>query len=100
MNWKGFGRNRVWPKFEVLSRHLPGGTEESHEKYQSGLPVSGLRFEPGISRIQRSSVNHSNTTFGKSFSWHSKERNNARRTSMDPLTVISDLIFVLKSDAS
>jgi hypothetical protein len=25
----------VVPKFEVPSQHLPGGTHENHEKYQS-----------------------------------------------------------------
>jgi hypothetical protein len=38
-------------------------TEKSHEKSQSGYPVSGPRFEPWTSRI-RKSVNHSTTTFG------------------------------------
>jgi hypothetical protein len=26
----------VMAEFKVLSRHLPGGTEENHEKLQSG----------------------------------------------------------------
>lgn len=36
MNWKGSG----------LSRNLPGGTQENHERPQSGYPVSWPRFEP------------------------------------------------------
>jgi hypothetical protein len=32
MNWKGFGRKRSWSKLKVLARHLPGETEENHEK--------------------------------------------------------------------
>jgi hypothetical protein len=31
LNWKQFGRKRLWPNFKVLSRHSPGGTEENHE---------------------------------------------------------------------
>jgi hypothetical protein len=38
--------------FEVLSLHLPGGTEGNHEKPQSGQPVSGPIFEPVTSRIR------------------------------------------------
>jgi hypothetical protein len=34
-------------KYEVLFRDLPGGTEEIHEKFQSGYPVSGQRYEFG-----------------------------------------------------
>jgi hypothetical protein len=44
---------------------LPVGTEENHEKPQSGQPVSGPRFEPGTSWIQSRSANHSTTTFGR-----------------------------------
>jgi hypothetical protein len=32
MNWKGFGRTRLWPYFWVQSRHSPGRTEKNHEK--------------------------------------------------------------------
>jgi hypothetical protein len=32
MNWKGFGRNLLWPDFKVLSQHLHGGTAENHEE--------------------------------------------------------------------
>jgi hypothetical protein len=31
INWKGFGRKWPWPNFKVLSRELPGGTEENHD---------------------------------------------------------------------
>jgi hypothetical protein len=30
------GRKRSWPNFKVLSQHSPSGTEENHEKPQSG----------------------------------------------------------------
>jgi hypothetical protein len=45
---------RTWKEvdmayFTVLSQHLPGGTEENHEKPQSGLLVAGPRYEPRIS---------------------------------------------------
>jgi hypothetical protein len=36
---------------EVLSQHLPEGTEEDHEKPQLGQLVSRLRFEPRASQI-------------------------------------------------
>jgi hypothetical protein len=52
MNWKGFGRKWSWPNFKVLSWHLPGGTEENHEKPQSGLLVSRPRFNPGPSEYE------------------------------------------------
>jgi hypothetical protein len=29
MNWKGFGKNRSWPNFKVLSRHSPGGNNSA-----------------------------------------------------------------------
>jgi hypothetical protein len=51
-NLKGILRKQSWSNFKALPRHLPGGTEEVYEKPQSGLPVSGPRFEPGTSRIQ------------------------------------------------
>jgi hypothetical protein len=50
-------------QFQVLSQNLPGGTEEKHEKSQSGQQVVGPRFELGTSRIQGRSGNHSAATF-------------------------------------
>jgi hypothetical protein len=44
MNWKGFGRKLSWPNFEVLSGYSPGGTEEIHEKFQSGQQVAGTEI--------------------------------------------------------
>jgi hypothetical protein len=35
INWKGFGRKRLWPNFKVLSQPSPVRAEENHEK-QSG----------------------------------------------------------------
>jgi hypothetical protein len=36
MNWKGFGRERSWPNFKILSWQLLGGTEKNNEKSESG----------------------------------------------------------------
>jgi hypothetical protein len=44
------GSGRV--RFKILSQHSPGGTEENHQKLQSGFSVSRSRFETGTSRIQ------------------------------------------------
>jgi hypothetical protein len=66
-------KEAVVAKFMVLSRHLPGGTKENHEKPQSGQPVSGPRIEHGTSRIRSRSANHSTTTFGfYACSYHTK----------------------------
>lgn len=46
--------DRIWKevmaKFEIQSLDVPGWTKENYRKPQSGLPVSRLRLEPGISR--------------------------------------------------
>jgi hypothetical protein len=63
MKWKGCGRKREWPNFKVLPQHLYGRTEENHENPQSVEPVCGPRFEHAISRILRTSVILSTTTF-------------------------------------
>jgi hypothetical protein len=39
INWKVFGKKRSWTKFEVLSRQLPGKTDENNEKVR----IAGLR---------------------------------------------------------
>jgi hypothetical protein len=36
MNWEKIWKEAFMARFEVLSRHLAGGTEEHHDKYQSG----------------------------------------------------------------
>jgi hypothetical protein len=36
-NWKGCERKRLWPSFKILSQHLPGGTEENHEKLKERI---------------------------------------------------------------
>jgi hypothetical protein len=51
INWKRFGRKQAWPNFKVTIQHLAGGTEEDHERPQSGWSISGPRFETGISQI-------------------------------------------------
>jgi len=38
--------------FNVLSQHLPGGTEENNEKSLSGYQIFGPRFEIGTSLLQ------------------------------------------------
>jgi hypothetical protein len=58
MNWKGFGRKQSWPNFKVLSQSLHGGTDENHEKTQSGQLSLELIFDPETSRIQSRSVIH------------------------------------------
>jgi hypothetical protein len=35
-------------ELEEVARHLPGGTQETHKKLQSGCPVSWTGFEPGV----------------------------------------------------
>jgi hypothetical protein len=52
-NWKGFGRNQSWPYFKVLSRHLPGGTEENHQNLDQDSRSPGPRFESGTSQMRR-----------------------------------------------
>jgi hypothetical protein len=41
MNWNGFSRKRSWPNFKVLSRHLPGGTDETHRNLNQDSRSSG-----------------------------------------------------------
>jgi hypothetical protein len=64
MKLKGFGRKMSWPSFKVRSQNLPGGTDEEHEKLQTGQPVFVAQFEPETSRIRSRSVDHSTTGFG------------------------------------
>jgi hypothetical protein len=45
------GLERIWKEavvalFQVLSRHLPGWTEENHKKPQTGQPVFEPRYKP------------------------------------------------------
>jgi hypothetical protein len=50
-NWKVFGKKRSSPNW-VLSRNLPGGSEENNENHKSGWPRSQSRFEPSTSQIR------------------------------------------------
>jgi hypothetical protein len=61
-NQKGLGKKRPWPNFKVLSRHMPGGTDENHE---TSLRISGLRAETWtrVFRLRSRRVNHSITMF-------------------------------------
>jgi hypothetical protein len=49
--------------FKIISQYLLGGNKDDHKKPLSVQSVSWPRYEPGTSRIWRSSVNHSDTTF-------------------------------------
>jgi hypothetical protein len=61
MNGKGFERKWSWPNLQhYFSTHLEGMSKITKKKKknhththtpQSGLPVSGLRFEPGTFQI-------------------------------------------------
>jgi hypothetical protein len=53
---------RIWEEaivaeFQVLSRHLPGLTEENQKK-TNRIAVSWPRFDPEISRERNMSANH------------------------------------------
>jgi hypothetical protein len=50
MNVEGFERRQLWP--EVLSQHLPGRTEESHEKPHAEKLVHLPKIKPGTCHIQ------------------------------------------------
>jgi hypothetical protein len=47
INWKGCGRKRSWPNSKALSRNLPGGTEENHEKISQDIRSPGSDLNPG-----------------------------------------------------
>jgi hypothetical protein len=47
MNWKTYGRKRSWRNFELLCRHLPGGSEEIHENLSQDMPSPGGDLNPG-----------------------------------------------------
>jgi hypothetical protein len=49
MNWKNLKRSSIG--IIEISQHLPGGTEENHEKRQSTYYVSRPIFEPITFRI-------------------------------------------------
>jgi hypothetical protein len=50
--------DKIWKEM-IVTWNLPGGSEEIHERSQSGYSVSELRFEPGTFRIRNKSANHS-----------------------------------------
>jgi hypothetical protein len=64
LNLKRFGKKWSWPNFEVLSRHLPGGTEENSENFNQDNRSPGPKIESADSRIRSRSVNHSTMTYG------------------------------------
>jgi hypothetical protein len=48
MNLEGFGRKRSASNCKILSRHLPGETEENNEKPQSGWPIAGAEIQTRV----------------------------------------------------
>jgi hypothetical protein len=46
MNWKGCGRKQSWLNFKVLSRHLPGGTENYGNCQDSQSPGQDFNLGP------------------------------------------------------
>jgi hypothetical protein len=56
-------KESIASQFEVIT-HLPVGTEEIYETFQSCEPVSRPRFETGISRYRSRFVTYSTTVFG------------------------------------
>jgi hypothetical protein len=65
VSWKGYGR-----KLQAYLNHCPGicleGVRKTKIILSQDSPVSGPRFEPGTSRKQSTSANHSATTFSLS----------------------------------
>jgi hypothetical protein len=59
-------KKAVVVSFEILSRQLPGGTEEIRDKPKPRQSVSGPRSESIISRIRNVRSNHSEATFAAS----------------------------------
>ena len=53
MNWKRCRWKQAYNNFKVLclSWKFPGRTEENHNQFQSGMPVTRPRFELGTCRI-------------------------------------------------
>jgi hypothetical protein len=47
INWKGCARNRKCHNFKVLSRNLPGGTEEKHENLSQDSWPPSRDLNPG-----------------------------------------------------
>jgi hypothetical protein len=46
MNWRGFGRKRLWTNFKALFPHSPEGTEENHEKVSEDSLSAGRDLNP------------------------------------------------------
>jgi hypothetical protein len=68
---EGVWQEAVMAQFKVLSQHLPVGTEENHEKSQSGLLVPRLRFERRISRSRSQILAKYKTSISIMFNLHS-----------------------------
>jgi len=57
MNFKGFGMERSWPDFKVLSRHSPVVTEENHKNLSQDRRTPGQDLS--TCWVRRRGVNHS-----------------------------------------
>jgi hypothetical protein len=68
MNWNGCGRRRSWPNLRYYPSICLEGPKKTTRNL-SGEPVSGPRFQPGTSRIQIRSFNHSTKKSGVSEVW-------------------------------
>jgi hypothetical protein len=72
MNWKGRGRKRSWPnlkyfcgiRLEILRKPMKNSQQ----------PVSGSRFEAGISRIRSKSADNYTATLGRRQKRKTKEQ--------------------------
>ena len=60
MSWKGYGAGNN----DLLSQHIPVGTEDNHWNLQSGELVARPQFELSTSGIWCTSSTHFTTTFG------------------------------------
>jgi hypothetical protein len=47
LNWTGYRRKWSLPNFKVLSRHLPGGTEDNYEDVIQDNRSPGHGLNPG-----------------------------------------------------
>jgi hypothetical protein len=74
MNLEGCGGSDevIMAKFEILSQHLPGGTEENHQQAQDGcslvqnLNLGHHKYERGILvTFSGKGIGHRNTTKGE-----------------------------------
>jgi hypothetical protein len=63
MNWKGYGRKRLWPNFMVLFQHSPGRTEENHRNPSIDSWSPGQDLKPGPPEHETGVLTTPPTTF-------------------------------------